>query len=377
MENRVGVRNHYNQHASENPTFEKAIEARKTGRATPLRNFHNTIKRLLIQRFAKEAPRLLDLCCGRGGDIIKWHHAGVKYVKGLDISEGEIQEARKRFEEQIQLAGKKGLKLNAEFEAKEDLGEKEWIDKEQYDVITCMFALHYFFESQHSFERFLKNVALNLKPGGIFLGTIPSGNSVMFLLGDGDDCEWQEEMLKLEKKWQGKVKENGPFGNAYLCAITDTVTEGKGDSSGSSEYLAFIEPVEEYLAQYHIVPMKDIKEWSKGGRVGQDLERCFDPKDGNNTLKHFAPKFGDDGGAPGLEEASMLNGAFVFRKLTETERVVAAEEEEEEARRRATEEGQLGLLAGPKVSRNKNEDEDKDEDEDEYKREEKKKKESE
>lgn len=37
--------------------------------------------------------RLLDLACGRGGDMWKWLDAGLSYVKGYDLSPGEISEA--------------------------------------------------------------------------------------------------------------------------------------------------------------------------------------------------------------------------------------------------------------------------------------------
>ena len=48
-------------------------------------------------RFASGADSLLDFCCGRGGDIWKWIDAGITRVKGIDLSPGEIQEARARW----------------------------------------------------------------------------------------------------------------------------------------------------------------------------------------------------------------------------------------------------------------------------------------
>jgi len=48
-------------------------------------------------RFAGGADGLLDLACGRGGDIWKWIDAGIDYVKGVDLSPGEIEEAQKRW----------------------------------------------------------------------------------------------------------------------------------------------------------------------------------------------------------------------------------------------------------------------------------------
>ena len=53
----------------------QALEARRQGAALPLKDFHNDIKRRMITRFAFQAERLLDLACGRGGDIHKWARA--------------------------------------------------------------------------------------------------------------------------------------------------------------------------------------------------------------------------------------------------------------------------------------------------------------
>ena len=111
----------------------------------------------------------------------------------------------------------------------ETLGQAEWTDGQQYDVVTCMFAMHYFFDSESALKHFLHNVALNLKPGevesllhwtlcsptnsptlfywpappcagGIFMGTIPCGKRVLQIL-DGKES-FSSVMLKLEKRWE-------------------------------------------------------------------------------------------------------------------------------------------------------------------------------
>ncbi len=56
--------------------------------------------------------------------------------------------------------------MDAEFEVSSQLGTAEWRDGgRQYDAVTCMFALHYFFASERSLQQMLHNVAINLKPG--------------------------------------------------------------------------------------------------------------------------------------------------------------------------------------------------------------------
>lgn len=46
-----------------------------------------------------------------------------------------------------------------------DLGQKPWLEERQYDAVTCMFAIHYFFASEAALKQFLQNVATNLKDG--------------------------------------------------------------------------------------------------------------------------------------------------------------------------------------------------------------------
>jgi mRNA (guanine-N7-)-methyltransferase len=48
------------------------------------------------------------------------------------------------------------------------LGLKEWREPMQYDAVTCMFAIHYFFASEASLKQFLHNVAINLREGEHF-----------------------------------------------------------------------------------------------------------------------------------------------------------------------------------------------------------------
>jgi SAM-dependent methyltransferase len=130
---------------------EEALRARAQGPGAPLKKFHNDIKRQLISRFASNAGSLLDFACGRGGDIWKWIDAGVQRVKGIDLSPGEIEEARTRFEEAR--AKRPEMELDYEFVDSPMLGVSEWREDRQYDVVTCMFAIHYFFVTEKALKQ--------------------------------------------------------------------------------------------------------------------------------------------------------------------------------------------------------------------------------
>jgi hypothetical protein len=52
------------------------------------------------------------------------------------------------------------------------------------DVISCMFATHYFFETAEKFSGFLQNISENLKVGGYFIGCCFDGEKTFdFLRG--------------------------------------------------------------------------------------------------------------------------------------------------------------------------------------------------
>lgn len=64
-----------------------------------------------------------------------------------------------------QCDGAAGADIEADFEDTPMLGQQEWKEANQFDAITCMFAIHYFFESEKAIKTFLHNVSINLKEG--------------------------------------------------------------------------------------------------------------------------------------------------------------------------------------------------------------------
>ena len=102
---------------------QQVMRAREEGVAIQLKKFHNSVKRELINRFARNAGMLLDLASGRGGDLNKWIDAGVGFVQGLDIAETEVAEATRRFEEMKAVGRTRQLK--AAFNATASVGQAE------------------------------------------------------------------------------------------------------------------------------------------------------------------------------------------------------------------------------------------------------------
>ena len=196
------VRQHYNA------VPQRGRDWRRTdSRIRGLRNFNNWVKSTLIQKFSpnddfvpRESPGLLvlDIGCGKGGDLGKWQKAPqpVDLYVGVDPAEISIQQARERHAEMRR--GRQRV-FQGEFFAKDGYGE--WLGDIPlirdvgidgnvgpggggstrwggggFDIVTMMFCMHYAFESEAKARGMLRNVAGSLKKGGRFMGVIPSSD---------------------------------------------------------------------------------------------------------------------------------------------------------------------------------------------------------
>jgi len=275
------IKEHYDTHAANTSSKEE----RARGLAAPLKRYHNTIKRHLLRVFAKDANRLLDVACGRGGDLAKWDACGVKHVLGLDISPREIEEARRRYCEG-------SFRPQCDFQECSTLTSHPWTFG-AFDVVTCMFALHYFCSSEDVVTHIFNQISSSLNPGGVLIITVPDGKKVV----EAIHHPITSSFLKLTSLWTGTPR---PFGCAYICDMKDTVTSG-----GSIEYLVDTATI---LRIAHSVGLEPISRYND-----PQLDAVFDPHDATMPWKHFYPKF-ESTIDPGIFKASSLFCACVFRK---------------------------------------------------------------
>jgi len=94
------VAKHYNQI----PAGSK--EGRKDSRIFHLRNFNNWVKSVIINEFLDKVKRkkrtsddinILDLACGKGGDLLKWDKGRVDHVIMADIAATSIDQCKERY----------------------------------------------------------------------------------------------------------------------------------------------------------------------------------------------------------------------------------------------------------------------------------------
>lgn len=199
------VRQHYNA------VPQRGRDWRKTeSRIKGLRSFNNWVKSVIIHKFsptdAGNGPplRVLDLGCGKGGDLGKWQQAPqpVEVYVGIDPAEVSLDQARERHGEMRHTGsrGGRGGRPQRMFDAVfipqdafgrsianipvvRNIGFDPSAPNQRrggggFDVVSMMFCMHYAFESEAKTREMLQNVAGSLKKGGRFIGTIPNSDII-------------------------------------------------------------------------------------------------------------------------------------------------------------------------------------------------------
>lgn len=224
------VASHYNN------LEEKGRKERKNSRIFFMRNFNNWIKSCFINIFLDKIRkqnednypiRVLDLGCGKGGDLLKWQKGNISHLIMADIAETSVAQAKDRFMQNKSRGRGRGPGFTAEFIAADctksrlkDLLERP---EEQVDLVSCQFAFHYCFESLPQAETMLRNVSENLKTGGYFIATMPSAYEIMKRVNENDGQTFGNEVFRIG--FPEEHPENPPlFGdryNFYLEGVVD------------------------------------------------------------------------------------------------------------------------------------------------------------
>ncbi len=189
-----------------------------------LQDFHNKyIKNQILLKSVLSGGKktILDMACGKAGDLFKWYFNRAQTVVGIDVAGENITNpndgAYKRYLELIKKFGYERVPrmafaignsssnivdgsaganpeerdiLRTIFGRIEPEGPvPKYIQKHMAgiyrsgtDVAACMFALHYFFENKDTLNGFLKNLSETVKKGGYFIGCCFDGDKVFNLL---------------------------------------------------------------------------------------------------------------------------------------------------------------------------------------------------
>ena len=275
-------------------------------------DFHLAIKEDLYKHNIRAGDTLLELACGRGGDLHRWKRVRASKVVALDISLPDIvsptQGAAVRYlKDRIDkphdyvpkiLFLQGDMSVYPLFEQSDkympilrgdDKGTTEYLEAfeglQEYDVISCQFALHYACESEEKFRSFAKNLQKYGK--GLFIGTCSDGQSIyQLLMGKKTHLFGSERQIAGEytKEYQDKDTWLEEFGMPVKVMLESFVKP-------QIEYLVPFEKVKLILEEhdYDLVDSKLFSEIyaSQSGRTLTQLQQTF----------------------------SFLNRTFIFRKV--------------------------------------------------------------
>ncbi|KAF7363264.1 mRNA cap guanine-N7 methyltransferase [Mycena sanguinolenta] len=220
---------------------EVGVAQRETSPIIGLKSFNNWVKSVLISRFAHPAlvaskvsrstgrgavsrGKVLDMGCGKGGDLTKWAKARAAEVLAIDIAAVSVDQARSRWQQM------RAPTFDATFAALDCYAEplsKAFSPAKlstPFDVVSMQFCMHYAFESIQKARCMLDNVSRWLRPGGTFIGTIPNSEQLLQNLEgvppDAPDLTFGNEVYKI--RFEDR-KHTPLFGHKYWFYLQDAV----------------------------------------------------------------------------------------------------------------------------------------------------------
>lgn len=303
-----------------------------------------------------EGKTLIDTACGVAGDLHNWMRAGVEFVLGIDYAAKNIMDSKdSAYTRYMNVAIERGgleqippmvfaiadsTKPLVDGSAGNNEQEKDILRsvfgkvkpvgsvpayveevgvsrlKMGADCITCMFAIHYFFESSSKLNGFLENLSQTLKVGGYFIGCCFDGQKVFDLLRETP---------------VGKSK-SGKEGSTLLWEITrkydvEDIPEGDGGLGLPIDvnFISIGAPHQEFLVPFRLLEDKmrligcELLTGDELKTVGMvNSSATFDVSWEMAKKKGTLFKMGD-----GVKEFSFLNRWFIFRRKRQETMAVA------------------------------------------------------
>jgi SAM-dependent methyltransferase len=350
------------------------------GGSVGMRKFHNFVKGYLISQFSGNGPRIFDFGVGKAGDLHKWIDVRSPRVVGIDRFESNLTDPENGAYSRIvstRRAVTRGGKVTTipdivlfPFDASEPLYSPSSIDNIEcgdettkrivrsvllgytaktaptpasgdidigallstysnfsrpgsFDLATCMFAIHYFFESEKKLRGFCKNVADVLKPGGFFVGVCPDGDTVEAILDDrapspGDSIEGTSEggdlLWRITRRFKNVGDNYKPKDATIFSKGIDVFMETIGQSI--PEFLMHYKTLVRFMSDEGMHPLDSpqLSSSNLGSMSTGLLDGIFSKVQGgeigSETLRGFVSAMSD-----AEKEYSFMNRWFVFTKI--------------------------------------------------------------
>ena len=331
-----------------------------------LRDFHNLyVKKALIMGVSQRGDMLIDYAVGMGGDLPKWSAARLSFVFGIDVSHPNIHNGKRgacarylgmKSENRVQTpdclfaVGNSGLNIRGLDAFPGDQGTKDkrvvqaifgkgakdpvvlgkgvvaqyGVGESGFQISSCQFALHYFFENKVAFHGFLRNLAECTRDQGYFIGTCYDGRSIFKQLAkkrDGESVVFSTEdrrgrrakICEIVKRYSDT---GFPDDDTSLGYPVEVFQESIGQFA--REYLVnfafFVEKMDDY--GFKLVTKDEARQMGLPNATGLFSE-LYDAM--RNEIRRNPKTETDYKEAPFMTSAeqslSFLNRYFVFRKV--------------------------------------------------------------
>uniref|UniRef100_A0A915HPT7 mRNA cap guanine-N(7) methyltransferase n=1 Tax=Romanomermis culicivorax TaxID=13658 RepID=A0A915HPT7_ROMCU len=229
-----------------NAVPETGLLVRTQSRIFYLRNFNNWIKSISIDdaltkikdssrngrhRSEQEKISVLDMCCGKGGDLLKWKIGNISHLVCADIADVSLEQCKSRYNEMVDRIKNERRShpiFSCEF-IHADLTEvrlkDRYLDKNLFfNLCSCQFSLHYSFSDMKRATMMLQNACECLKPGGYFIGTIPNAEQLVYLARQNDDLTFNNEVSSIKFELESLKEGEIPlFGAKYHFTLDEVV----------------------------------------------------------------------------------------------------------------------------------------------------------
>ena len=242
-----------------------------------LRIFHNWVKNEMYKTAAfdlRENPdneevglSILELAVGRAGDLYKWIGVDATEVVGVDIDDASVFGKDGAYHRYRRLRNKNQQDENdvplctfyvMDLSKPESFVKlKELLKTKKFDIVSCHFAFHYFFESQNAINNILSIVKYFMAPHGYFMITTMDGKNIKNVLGDKSKVD--SESFAIEKRFDGK----SVYGQQYAVSLGDKGEDHYFAQNASVEYLVDQTELEKKITEFGMetIALKGFNLW--------------------------------------------------------------------------------------------------------------------
>lgn len=194
--------------------YYKEEKVNRKGEESEVYKFNNLVKRKLYDTYLQKGDTIMELASGRGGDLFKMLKRQPKKIIMVEVDEGAIKEAQKRWD-----GMSNSNKGDTEIEfiqmdlLKPDIKKLEKVvAKNSVNVIGCQFAFHYFMKSADSINNILEIVRTFLKKDGYFFYTSYDGEILFNKMKSDDKLIYHDKyggiLAEIEKRYKDKTFKN-------------------------------------------------------------------------------------------------------------------------------------------------------------------------